>query len=379
MVRFPFGRLGLVLVLAAAAAPALAAQEGRPETHTVKTGDTLWDLARRYLNDPFLWPEIYRLNTIVVEDPHWIYPGEVLRLRSDGDVASVPTVDTPLPTPRDSAAPAPAAGAGAGPASPDAPLSDEWKKYFAHIGNAGNALGTLEDMPYRALRPGEFYSSGFLTENRDLAYGEVLGRATPLQIRANAVQETATLHTEILVRAPRNGSYQAGDSVLIVRLGERVSGFGRMVVPTGLARVKEVASGRTVAVVTAVYGAIRQGDLLLPAEHFTAAADTVRAAAVADGVQARVLGGPLVQELIGPQDVLFIDKGSRDGVAAGDIFEVRRSATRRRDGATTVPEVMAVLQVVRVGERSATTRVVAVTSPDIDRGAESRQIARRPS
>ena len=377
MVRFPFGRLGLVLVAAAVAAPALSAQEGRPETHTVKSGDTLWDLARRYLNDPFLWPEIYRLNTIVVEDPHWIYPGEVLRLRADGDVASVPSVDTPLPTPLDSAKPA--QGAGAGPAAPDAPLSDEWKKYFAHIGNAGNALGTLEDMPYRALRPGEFHSSGFLTENRDLPYGEVLGRVTPLQIRANAVLETATLHTELLVRAPRNGTYQAGDSLLLVRLGERVPGFGRMVVPTGIARVRDVGAGRTVAIVTAVYGAIRQGDLILPVERFAATADTLRAAAVADGVQARVLGGPLAQTLVGPQDVLFLDKGSRDGVAAGDIFEVRRAANRRRDGATNVPEVMALLQVVRVGERSSTTRVIAVSSPNVDRGTESRQIARRPS
>ena len=46
------------------AAPAAAAPQGR--THTVKRGDTLWDLAQTYLGDAFQWPEIYRLNRDVV-------------------------------------------------------------------------------------------------------------------------------------------------------------------------------------------------------------------------------------------------------------------------------------------------------------------------
>lgn len=55
-------------------------------THTIKSGDTLWDLARTYYNDPYLWPQLWESNTWIT-DAHWIYPGDVLLV--EGEAGSV--------------------------------------------------------------------------------------------------------------------------------------------------------------------------------------------------------------------------------------------------------------------------------------------------
>lgn len=51
-----------------------------PDTYVVKRGDTLWDISARFLNKPWLWPEIWQANP-QVHNPHLIYPGDVLNLR----------------------------------------------------------------------------------------------------------------------------------------------------------------------------------------------------------------------------------------------------------------------------------------------------------
>jgi hypothetical protein len=75
------------LLIAACAIPAVAQQgdlsrylrPDHPDTYRVRRGDTLWDISGRFLIEPWVWPELWRVNP-QIENPHLIYPGDLIRL-----------------------------------------------------------------------------------------------------------------------------------------------------------------------------------------------------------------------------------------------------------------------------------------------------------
>jgi hypothetical protein len=136
--------------------------------------------------------------------------------------------------------------------------------------------------------------------------------------------------------------------------------------------------GHYLASIVATYGPIRNGQRVLPIERFSPGSGA-RAVPVADGVRGSLLGGFGRQDLKEPQMVVFIDKGREAGVAAGDLFEVRRRPQRLPDGTVRVNEVMATIQIVHVRDRTATGLVLNVISPDIPPGTDVLQVAKLPS
>jgi hypothetical protein len=77
-----------------------------PELHVVRSGDTLWDICWYYFNNPWEWPKVWSYNAQVT-NPHWIYPGDLIRLIPRGLFVN----DTPLdpgPNPGPDVVPPPA-------------------------------------------------------------------------------------------------------------------------------------------------------------------------------------------------------------------------------------------------------------------------------
>ncbi len=365
----------LVTALVALGSP-LSAQDAPPAegaTHTVKTGDTLWDLSRTYLGDPFLWPEIYRVNTDVVEDPHWIYPGEVLRIpgRTEGET----TVATEPEQPQSEGSDEPATRADR-PASGSTvfarPLASGRGVYARRGGIVGRELTT-------AVRPGEFYAAPWIERNGGPgASGRVVAGADIPGIVQASQRLAMQPHDRVYVTLPRSVVPTRGDRLLLYRLGPEVEGHGQIVIPTAVVQVERADNGDATTVrIVEQYDAVSVGQGVLPLERFDMPQDA-RPAPLALGAEARVLWIPSDVVLPSLQRYVVITAGSKDNVKQGDQFTVYRPRMRTDRGAFLPEEKIALLQVVRVTERGSTAIIVDQAQPSIRQGTPARQTARMP-
>lgn len=340
------------------------ADTAREVTHTVKTGDTLWDLAQYYLKDPFRWPEIFRRNTDVVENPHWIYPGEIIRIWGDqvrpeafaradsaGNVVShVLTRPAPQTTPQ-------------GPASDLTIFASPLSRAAAEMGataigrtaNPGVRRGEVEAAPYVERRGGP---SGA---------GKLVSSVDRFGIQSTSREARFQLNDRIYVQMPRGLVPREGDRYLTYIMGDEIAGVGQVLVPTGMVRIESITAGQPPqARILRQFGEIRLEQRMIPFSDVVLPPAGI--SPIAGGTSGKVLY--LHNEPVLPSigHYVVLSPNARTGVEVGDQFSFIDSSTGRRNDASAPPVSAGVAQVVRVTPYATTAIIISQAQPTIREG-----------
>jgi hypothetical protein len=369
----------LAVAACSLAAQALRAQEAQPRTHTVKRGDTLWDLAQLYLGDPFLWPEIYRLNRDVVEDPHWIYPGELLRLPGAG-----PTVAEAQPQPGEPTTPAPAADTGARVTALETTVFGRVRRTAPGISRA--VASTIPPAPAPTVRAGEVIAAPYVErEGGPRGFGRILKSGDLTGVAEISERFRFQAYDRLFIAPPVGYLAAEGERFLSYKLGpmmESADGrtIGQVVIPTGIIEVTHAAGAEVAAKAKVVraFTELTATDRLIPLDT-AGLGTTVRPQAVVDGPSTTVkwiYGEPVLPSV---QAYVLLDVSSEHGVHMGDEFLIYKEREKQERGQLDDPEVpIGKAQVVRSTPFGVTAVVLGQEQPAIREGMPARIIARMP-
>ncbi len=269
-----------------------------PESYTVQKGDTLWDLSRRFLDDPYTWPKVWAENPSIA-NPHFIYPGSSIRFPGgrQGLIEAAPTAPRELD---------------------DLSTSD------------GTPIGDDDDVavvgPYKIgyVPPRGLYArrDAFVTE-RELAEAGVLTAAFD-------EKSMLSVGDRVYARFKTPSEVRPGQSYLFYKTERPVTHpttglpFGYQTSILGTGRVVAVdARAATVEIVQA-FDPIERGALLGP-QTGKLVKQVPRRPNGKDLEGHIVAAQQAVQTELGQHHVVFIDLGKKDGVEEGNTLQVIRS------------------------------------------------------
>lgn len=328
------------------------------EVHIIQRGDTLWDLAARFLSDPYLWPQIWERNQYIL-DAHWIYPGDPLVLgfqveSQAADVLAEPDQDLDGPDTADG-------GLGRGRrANPFVQLGTPDDIYCSGY------IGQVEEQFPFAIIGSEYELLGPTLDISER------GKVSATFGAVDAIKVGLDVGDIVYLDGGRSGGLGAGDEFTIVEpavvVPHPIHGrvVGRLYRYLGRVRVLSVQDETAIGEVSEACEPIRVGSMLkpfvpepVPSERRTplrpinepVAAESLRQAPTIVHAKDGVLS-------LGEDHVVFLELGEGDGVEPGDIFTVYRHGGEARP-----PVVIGEVAVLSVHPLSSVAKIVASRYP----------------
>jgi len=305
---------------------AVPAQPGTTEEYTIQKGDTLWDLSQKFLNSPWYWPKIWSLNP-GIENPHWIYPGNRIRVVPGPGGQGVIQIEQGQAT----------SGAGQPPqrAEPEEEEPQEPADLAVVKGNtreSAQASRTVSSSGKLSFTPPPVLA---IRQN---------GLATPEEMRDSGVLDASFEEKELLANFDtayvefKNGmTAKAGDMLILFRPAEQIVSptthrvLGQRVKTVGEAKVLSWNGKLATVQITRALEEIQRGDRARPW--------TPQMVRVSPRPNGRELSGVIVSSVtsgvseLGESNQVYVDKGKADGVEVGNTFVV----VRKGDGLSAGP------------------------------------------
>jgi hypothetical protein len=288
-----------LIMLLTPALPGFAAtpadlKEDAPDQYTVVKGDTLWGIAGRFLNQPWRWPELWKMNQAQIKNPHLIYPGDVIVL--DRAAMSLTKLETVKLSPRIRVEPLEQAVPSIPPAAIAAFLSKPLVVGADELASAAHIAAAPEDRT--VIGTGDVAYAAGVTSDKGAAW-QIFRRGNPLV-------------------DPENGEV----------LGYEATYLGdARVVRYGDPSVVEIARSTQ---------EIHRGDHLLPALK------EVPTFAYVPRSPGRKVTGHIVSTYgslgeAGPKSIVALSKGAKDGLEVGHVLAIYRNQAARRFALRTSP------------------------------------------
>ena len=292
------------LLFAASIAGAVTLKPNHPDHHVVTKGDTLWDISETFLQDPWMWPEIWHINT-QIENPHLIYPGDIIKLI----------------------------------------YIDKTPKLTLERGNKNVRVlpdGTIKLSPKARITPIDSVIpaipldavQSFLVDNRVVAKEEI--NDSPYIIAGGDKHIVMGVGDKIYAR----GAWDAGDQAYgVYRPGDAYRDpdtkevLGYQAIDVGLANMVKVDGDIATLKLLRSSQDIRVGDRLLPTVERKV--DSIfypkAPAEEMEGKIIHVFGGV---RNVSQYNVVVINRGDRDNLGVGDVLAIYRVGEKVRDRVT---------------------------------------------
>lgn len=360
-------------------------------THEVVRGETLWELAGRYLGDPFRWPLIYEANRDTIADPHWIYPGEIFVIPGlEGLPAEVQAVAVVTPgqvgqeraaAGSTTAGPCPGKGdrtvfyegaEGDRGCEPFRPPDEERSAFYtnpaAMVTPGGSFDINARARLWEAVPRGLAYAAEWLIdyEAEPVSLGKVQSLSGPQEGRA--LRDRARPLERVHVEVDPGVDLNVGDLLQAFHVSRDGKDLGQVIRPTGVLVVTAIEPGGAVAAVSAEFHQLKKGDLVGPVPDYGLVPGAF-AQEVSSNLTAKVKAFSEDRTVYSFGDMAFLEVGEDQGVTIGDEFAAYMNDDEGWSG-----QVGARLQVVRVDGDRATARVIVQNDVILEPGIELRLV-----